>query len=472
MTTIDETLLPDPLPPERRGWRTADLTRAALAILAVWFGLQLLWSVQSLVILVFLATLFGLAVGRGVDVLERYRIRRGIASALIVLGTLGAIGGVLAWTAPTLIEQGRQLQREFPAAIAKVQTWIDSKRGGLLGSLISSATGTAATADSALATAAGRPAPGPVPPGQVTPGQSAPGVTGAAAGRRPSPADSGLPSAGARQESATEALKRRLSEGIGSASKYLFSFVSNTLAAITAFVLLVFLAMYIAAEPDVYRGWILAVVPATSRAQTRIVLAEIAKVLRKWLVTQLIAMIVIGGVSFTVLMLLGVKAAFALGFIAGLLEFIPTVGPLLSAVPAVLMGFVDSPEKALAVAVAYWGIQFLENNLLIPYLMRGEMDLPPAITLVAQTLMTLVFGFLGLMIAVPLTAAVLVPLRMMAERENAREKALVKYNRVRHDLMHADVRPEVVMSEADHGPIVPPGGSREGELARNDPGVA
>ena len=475
MTTIDETLLPDPLPPERRGWRTADLTRAALAILAVWFGLQLLWSVQSLVILVFLATLFGLAVGRGVDFLERYRIRRGIASALIVLGTLGAIGGVLAWTAPTLVEQGRQLQREFPAAIAKVQTWIDSKRGGLLGSLISSATGTAATAataDSALATAAGRPASGPVPPGQLNPGQSAPGVPGATAGPRLSPADSALPAAGARQESATEALKRRLSEGIGSVSKYLFSFVSNTLAAITAFVLLVFLAMYIAAEPDVYRGWILAVVPATSRAQTRIVLAEIAKVLRKWLVTQLIAMIVIGGVSFTVLMLLGVKAAFALGFIAGLLEFIPTVGPLLSAVPAVLMGFVDSPEKALAVAVAYWGIQFLENNLLIPYLMRGEMDLPPAITLVAQTLMTLVFGFLGLMIAVPLTAAVLVPLRMMAERENAREKALVKYNRVRHDLMHADVRPEAVMVEADRGPIVPPEGSRDGERAGNDPGVA
>jgi predicted PurR-regulated permease PerM len=74
--------------------------------------------------------------------------------------------------------------------------------------------------------------------------------------------------------------------------------------------------------------------------------------------------------------------------------------------------------------VAYWGIQFLENNLLIPFLMRGEMDLPPAITLIAQTLMTLVFGFLGLMVAVPLTAAVLVPLRMMAERENAREKAL------------------------------------------------
>ena len=62
--------------------------------------------------------------------------------------------------------------------------------------------------------------------------------------------------------------------------------------------------------------------------------------------------------------------------------------------------------------------------------MRGEMDLPPAITLVAQTLMTLVFGFIGLMVAVPLTAALLVPLRMIAERENAREKALVKQRKL------------------------------------------
>lgn len=457
MTNNDETLLPDPLPPERRGWRTADLTRAALTVLAVWFGLQLLWSVRSLAILVFLATLFGVAVARGVDYLERFRLRRGIASALIVLGTLGAIGGVLALTAPTLVEQGRQLQQEFPAAVTKVQTWIDNKRGGLLGSLISTAagtgTGTGTTVDSlaAVAPPGGAPMVGAAGPAGATTGGSVAPTTGAGA---PAAANASGPAA---TESPTDAIKRRLSDGLGSVSKYLFSFVSNTLAAITAFVLLIFLAMYIGAEPDVYRGWMLAMVPAPSRAQTRIVLAEISKVLRKWLVTQLVAMAVIGTVSYVVLLLLGVKAAFALGFIAGLLEFIPTVGPLLSAIPAVLMGFVDSPEKALAVAIAYWGIQFVENNLLIPFLMRGEMDLPPAITIVAQTLMTLVFGFLGLMVAVPLTAAVLVPLRMMAERENAREKLLVRSSKARQDLMRAEIRPEVVMGEADRGPMVEAG---------------
>jgi predicted PurR-regulated permease PerM len=392
MTSIDESLLPEPLPPERRGWRTGDFARAATIVLAIWFGLQLLWSVRSLAILVFLATLFGIAVARGVDHLERFRIRRGVASALIVLGTLAGIGGVLALTAPTLIEQGRVLQREFPAAVSKVQGWIDSRQDGLIGSLIASSEVRS----------------------EVRP-EVRPDAT---------PSDTATPPVA----SPTETLTRRLGEGLGSASKYLFSFVSNTVAAIAAFFLLLFLAIYIGAEPEVYRRWMMSVVPAASRAQTRRVFDEISTVLRKWLVTQLVAMVVIGTVSFIALLLLDVKAAFALAFLAGLLEFIPSVGPLLSAVPAVLMAFVDSPEKALAVVVVYWGIQFLENNLLIPYLMRGGMDLPPAITLIAQTLMTLVFGFLGLMVAVPLTAAVLVPFRMLAEREDAREQALRRFS--------------------------------------------
>lgn len=419
MTTIDESLLPEELPPERRGWRTADLARAALVALAVWFGLQLLWSVSSLVFLVFLATLFGLAVGRGADYLERFKIRRGIGAALIMFGGLGAIVGVLTWTAPTLIEQGKELQRQVPAALHKVQTWVDSKQGGLVGTLINSAAGTDAKGPDSAAAAVGSAAgPAVAKPGAPT-----------AAGRGAAGAQSGAPVADSTV-APSEALRQKLQTAMSGATKYLFSFVSNTVAVLTSLVLLIFLAIYIGAEPEVYRGWLLAAVPATSRAHVRLVMGEMATVLRKWLVTQLIAMVVIGVMSMIALLLLGVKAAFALGFIAGLLEFIPTVGPVLSAVPAVLMGFVDSPEKALAVAVVYWGIQFVENNLLIPYLMRGEMDLPPAITLVAQTLMTLVFGFIGLMVAVPLTAALLVPLRMIAERENAREKALVKQRKL------------------------------------------
>ena len=107
------------------------------------------------------------------------------------------------------------------------------------------------------------------------------------------------------------------------------------------------------------------------------------------------------------------KAAFALGLLAGLFEFIPTVGPIVSALPAIAMAFLDSPEKALSVGIAYVGIQFFENHLLIPLLMKGGIDLPPALTVFSQALMALTFGFLGLMCAVPLLAATVVAVKML-----------------------------------------------------------
>lgn len=491
MTTIDSELLPEPLPPERRGWRTGDLAKAAVVALAVWFGLQMLWSVSSLVFLVFLATLFGLAVARGVDFAERYKIRRGIASAIIVFGTLGIIGGGLALTAPTLVESGRELQTQFPAALTKLQGWIDSKGTGVWGSIIkqaskpspSPAITTVTTPEGGTAIILGpangaTSAAGPVPPAtrgsanqaRVAGAQQAatgtPATTStplSAAPPRTGVTPSNAPRVGAdgtAQPLASEQLKQRLLTQLSKVSGYLFSAVSSTVSIVAALFLLIFLAIYVGAEPDVYRGWLLATIPATARPQMRIVLTEISTVLRKWLVTQLIAMVAIGTVSTVVLLVLRVKAPYALGFIAGLLEFIPTVGPIMSAVPAIIMGFVDSPEKALYVGLAYWGIQFIENNLLIPSLMRGGMDLPPAITLVAQTLMTLLFGFVGLMVAVPLTAAVLVPLRMVAERENARERAIVKFTKLQADNAEPPVPPKaatnITVGRADRGPQRPP----------------
>ncbi len=418
MNTSETELLPEPLPPAHRGWRTGDLVRAAVIVFTVWFAFQLVWSVSSLVFLVFLATLFGLAVASGVDYLERYGIRRGVGSALLVAGTLGGIGTGLGFAAPTLVKQGMQLQTELPEALEKASQWLDSKRDGILGTIIKSAAAPAAPAAPAVG------GPGSVTQPVAGSTQLSPSASSSRAARER------LAQAAAQDSLAnapSTAIKQRITSMLAGASQYLLSFLSNTLAVAAAFVLLVFLVMYIGAEPEVYRGWILAAVPAVHRPQARLLLAETSKVLRKWLVTQLIAMLVIGVVSTVALMLLGVKSAVALGFIAGLLEFIPTVGPVMAAVPAIIMGFVDSPQLALAVALLYWGIQFLENNLLIPALMRGEMDLPPAITLVAQTLMTLVFGFIGLMVAVPLTAAVLVPLRIASERENARERAMHRH---------------------------------------------
>ena len=194
---------------------------------------------------------------------------------------------------------------------------------------------------------------------------------------------------------------------------YLFPFLSSTLAVVAGVLLVIFLAIYVAVEPKTYHDGMMHLFPHDARPRAGEVLTAIAVVLRKWLVTQLIAMVVIGTVTTIVLLLLDVPAAFPLGVLAGLLEFIPTIGPILSAVPAIAMGFVDSPEKALYVTLAYWGIQFLENQLLIPILMREGVDIPPALTIIGQAVMALVFGFLGLLVAVPLLAAGMVAVKML-----------------------------------------------------------
>jgi predicted PurR-regulated permease PerM len=253
--------------------------------------------------------------------------------------------------------------------------------------------GAAGGADSARAQATaptGRTAPAPAQPAPAT------------AGGQAVPQTQGAPE-----------LHQRIQEKLSGATRYLFPFLTHTVEAIGGILIVVFLSIYLAADPQLYRRGVLALIPHRRRAQSAMVMDRVAEVLRKWLVTQLIAMVVIGAVTTTVLLILDVKAAFALGVLAGLFEFIPTVGPLLSAVPGIAMGFLDSPEKAAMVAVAYWGIQFLENHILIPLLMKGGMDLPPALTVITQALLALVFGFLGLMVAVPLLATAMVMVQVL-----------------------------------------------------------
>lgn len=412
------------------GWRSRDVGRAAVLVFGIYVLGQLLWFANSLVFVVFLGVLFGLAVGAAVDRLERFHIRRGVASALIVFGTLGGLIGAGALMAPTLTSQFGVLRQQIPAAVERAEQWVATHPNSLIATGVRSYLGTGEAPSRPGTTAV--PGARPAAPSTTAPADTGAARTAQVAAQAASQAASqtaarvtaqNQPAAGPAAGTATGApsaaasLQAKLGSQVAGATKFLFPFLSSVGAVAAGLVLIIFLAIYIGAEPQLYHDGLMHLFPHRARARAGEVLSEMATVLRKWLVTQLIAMAVIGVVTAGAMFALGVKAALALGFIAGLLEFIPTVGPILSAIPALAMGFVDGPNKALAVLVAYWGIQFLENNLLIPFLMRGGMDLPPALTLVAQALMTLVFGFLGILVAVPLTAAALVPIKLLWVRD-------------------------------------------------------
>lgn len=411
---------PPPVHRDRRrrsvGWQSKDVLRTAALIVAIYLVLRMLWVAHELFFVVFLGALFGLAVASAVDRLERFRIPRGVAAAMVVIGFLGVLAGFGAWMAPTLKQQSRELRAKLPEAVDKVELWINTHQSGLVGLILgntesdSTSAPAAGKADSARAATASREAAAVTASGQDS----------ASAGTRARVTTTASDSAPKRTDTVTvkkatpaSNLKARLSARMGGATHYLFPFLSSTLSVFGGVLLMIFLSIYIAAEPSTYRSGMMHLFPQRARKRADEVLAAMAVALRKWLVTQLIAMAVIGSVSTIVLLILKVKAAFALGLLAGLFEFIPTVGPILSSVPAIAMGFLDSPEKALMIAGAYILIQFLENHILIPLLMRGGVDLPPALTVITQALMALVFGFIGLMVAVPLLAAVMVPIKML-----------------------------------------------------------
>lgn len=202
-------------------------------------------------------------------------------------------------------------------------------------------------------------------------------------------------------------------EKLGGAQKYILPFLSSTVAIVSGLLLVIFIAIYSSAHSDLYRRGFLALLPAQRRERANNIISEVITSLRKWLVTQLIAMIIIGLVTTIVLTILDVKAALPLGILAGILEFVPTIGPIISAVPAIVMGFSDSPEKAVIVALAYTGIQFVENQLLIPILMKEGVDIPPLLTIITQAAMAFFFGFMGLFVAVPVLVVGMILVRTL-----------------------------------------------------------
>jgi predicted PurR-regulated permease PerM len=140
---------------------------------------------------------------------------------------------------------------------------------------------------------------------------------------------------------------------------------------------------------------------------------EVATVLRGWLLAQLSSMAVIGVLTGIGLWALSVPLVVALGLLAALLTFIPNLGPILSAAPAVLLALADDPISAVWVILLYVGVQLIEGNVTTPLIQQHTIALPPALTIAMQFLLGAVFGLLGLALAVPLTAAGVTLIRML-----------------------------------------------------------
>ena len=197
-------------------------------------------------------------------------------------------------------------------------------------------------------------------------------------------------------------------EGTRGALSRVASVASSTFGAVANTLLIVFLGLYLAADPSLYRRGLLHLFPPGARDRTGAALDRAGHALKRWLLGQFIAMLGVGAVTWAGLYLLGVPQALSLGLIAGLLEFVPFIGPILAAIPALLVGFAQGGMTPLYVALLYLGIQQVEGYLLMPLVQKWAVSLPPALTILGVVVFGLLFGPLGVLFATPLMVVVMV----------------------------------------------------------------
>ena len=189
--------------------------------------------------------------------------------------------------------------------------------------------------------------------------------------------------------------------------------VTRTFAVLANMLIVLFLGIVLALTPKVYTETALRLVPQQRRARARALFADLDHTLRWWLLGRLISMSAIGLLTWIGLTVLDVPLAFVLALIAALLSFVPNIGPVVSAVPAVLLGLVQSPERALMIAGLYLAVQAIESWLLDPIIDRKTIYLPPALTVLAQLAMAVLAGLPGVALATPLAAVAAVTTRRL-----------------------------------------------------------
>ncbi len=187
--------------------------------------------------------------------------------------------------------------------------------------------------------------------------------------------------------------------------------VSGIVGALGSLLVILFIGIYFAVEPNLYLRGVTALVPPARRERFREVLGNLGKTLWWFLMGRLVSMAVIGIFSGVGLYFLGIPFAGLLAVLAAILVFIPYIGPVLALIPPLLLALQQGPRTAAYVLILYLVIQFVESYLLTPLMQRRQVELPPVVTIAALVAMGMLTGMLGLILATPLAAVIMVLIR-------------------------------------------------------------
>ena len=312
-----------------------------IGLLALVLSLYILWQIRQVALLVFTAVVLATVLNRVVRRLQRSRVPRGIAIVLTIIILLALVTGFFALVVPRIIDQSQQLVDLLPASIERVRGWYDQLRRAI--------------------------------PGQVL--EDTPGL-----------------------ENLAQQIQTWLTRLLGN----FFTLVNNSFSALISFLLFLVVTIMLLVNPSPYRRAFVLAFPAFYRQRVEEILDQCESSLVGWSLGTLFDMFVIALLSYIGLLLLGVPLPLVNALLAGLLEFIPNVGPTLSAIPPVLLALLDAPWKAGAVVGLYIIIQQIESLVLVPIVMSQAVDLLPVFTILAVIVFASFFGFLGLFMSIPL----------------------------------------------------------------------
>ena len=192
------------------------------------------------------------------------------------------------------------------------------------------------------------------------------------------------------------------SQGLADSFGSLFSTVKGVAGGFAALLIVLVLAFYMVVEEDKMRKYFKSLAPVEYQPYVTHMMKKMQLKLGQWLRGQIILGLVVGVTIYLALLALGVPYALLLAIIAGIMEIVPYVGPVISLVPAAIIGFSVSPVMGVTVLILYIVVQQLENNILVPKIMQKVTGLNPIISILALLIGIKIGGLVGAILSIPL----------------------------------------------------------------------
>jgi len=313
-----------------------------IGLVVLFISLYVLWQIKQLLLLLFTAIVLSTSLNILVTNFQKRGMKRGYAVLLSMFSLIAVAAGFISIVIPPFIDQFQELAKLVPQGVEKLNGWLDLLSERLDPRLIDL-----------------------------------------------------LPD--------TQELSRQLQPLIQQFLGGGLTIFYNSLGVVLGILLLLAITLMLLANPTPYRKGFMRLFPAFYRRRVDEILELCGEGLQGWLVGILFNMVVIAVLSFIGLLILGIPLALSQAMLAGILTFIPNIGPTLSVLPPIAIALLEAPWKPLAVLVLVSIIQQTESNILTPIVMAQQVSLLPAITLLSQIFFATFFGFLGLLLSLPLT---------------------------------------------------------------------